>query len=75
MAENKGKKINKERALGADAALISVHKMLEKLRVRYADNTAKSIAISDAIIGVLNMRSAIATEYLKEYRRLGNGRD
>lgn len=75
MAENKGKKINKERALGADAALISVHKMLEKLRIRYANDTAKSIAISDAIIGVLNMRSAIATEYLKEHRRLDNVRD
>ena len=68
-------KLNKDRAIGADAALISVHKMLEKLQIRYVDNTAKSIAISDAIIGVLNMRSAIATEYLKEYRRLGNGRN
>lgn len=70
MAENKGKKINKERALGADAALISVHKMLEKLRIRY-----KSTAITDAIIGVLEMRSAIATEYLKEYRKIDNGRN
>lgn len=72
MAENKGKKINKERALGADAALISVYKMLKRLE---DSDMPASIALSDAIIGVLNMRSAIATEYLKEYRRLDNGRN
>lgn len=69
--------LNKDRAIGAEAALISIQKRVYQL-LREAEDGNKGterIVLTDVLNQIGDMRSKLASLYIGNNRRIKHGRD
>lgn len=71
------KKLNKDRAIGAEVALIAVQKRVYKLLRETADSNKKQeqLVATDVLAQIIDMRSTLASLYVGNNRRIKHGRD
>lgn len=70
-------RLNKDRAIGAEAALISIQKRVYQL-LREAEDGNKDterIVLTDVLDQIVDMRSKLASLYVGNNRRIKHGRD
>lgn len=70
-------RLNKDRAIGAEAALIAVQKRIYKLLRDAADGNKKQeqLVATDVLDQIIDMRSTLASLYVGNNRRIKHGRD
>ena len=70
-------KLNKDRAIGAEAALISIQKRVYRLLREAEDGNKKTerLVLTDVLNQIVDMRSKLASLYIGNSRRIEHGRD
>lgn len=70
-------KLNKDRAIGAEAALISIQKRVYQLLRDAEDGNKKTerLVLTDGLNQIVHMRSKLASLYIGNNRRIKHGRD
>lgn len=71
------RKLNKDRVIGAETALIAIQKRIFKLlqEAERSNKAAERIALTDALDQILDMRSTLASLYVGNNRRIEHDRD
>lgn len=69
--------LNKDRAIGAEAAIISVQKRVYQLlrEAEISNKTRDQIVLIDVLDAIVDMRSKLASLYVGNNRRIKHGRD
>lgn len=69
--------LNKDRAIGAEAALISIQKRVYRLlrEAEISNKTRDQIVLIDVLDEIVDMRSKLASLYVGNNRRVKHGRN
>lgn len=70
-------KLNKDRVIGAEAALIATQKRVFKFlqEAEASNKVAEQLVLTDVLDQIIDMRSTLASLYVGNNRRIKHGRD
>lgn len=69
--------LNKDRAIGAEAALISIQKRVYQLlrEAEVGNKKTERLVLTDVLNQIVDMRSKLASLYVSNNRRIKHGRN